>query len=313
MLGKTAAGLFWMSRYLERSETGARLVEVGQRMALTRSSSDDEWASVLNTAGVGEGFQAKYGEAVTRDLAIDWMLRDRDNPSSVLASIEAARTNARVVRTALTREVWEAVNESFMTLKAALARRVADRDLSEVLALIRARIAFVRGAMNGTMMRDDRYNFCRLGTFVERADNTARILDVKYYVLLPSASAVGSSLDTVQWETILRSVSAEGSYRHTMGQRVRPRLVAQFLIFDQRMPRSLMFCAEMLCENLDHLAADYGLRGPAHDIADALRQRLKCASVDSIFDEGLHDFLQDFQTRVAALGQQTEMDYRFSL
>lgn len=310
MLGKTAGGLYWMFRYLERSENTARLVEAGQRIALTRSSADDEWTSVLQTAAALDSYRQKHGE-VTRDLAIDWMLRDRDNPSSVLSVIEGARNNARLVRTALTREVWESVNEAWMLLKEALARRVSERDLPQCLGTIRQRSAFVRGAMHGTMLRNDIYNFARIGTFLERSDNTARILDVKYYVLLPSAMAVGSKLDNVQWETILRSVSAEGGFRMTHGQDVRPREIAEFLILDRRMPRSLAFCAEKLRDNLGHLARDYGYRLPCHDMAETLCRTYLERSSDEIFDHGLHEFIQDFLRATAALGRQTEIDYRF--
>lgn len=310
MLGKTAGGLYWMFRYLERSENTARLVEAGQRIALTRSSADDEWISVLQTAAVLPGYKLKYPE-VTKENAIDWMLRDKDNASSVLSVVESARNNARLVRTALTREVWESVNECWMVLKETLARRVNERDLPHVLGIIRQRSAFVRGAMHGTMLRNDIYNFARIGTFLERSDNTARILDVKYYVLLPSAMAVGSNLDNVQWETILRSVSAEGGFRLTYGQDVRPRQIAQFLILDRRMPRSLAFCADKLRDNLSYLAQDYGARQPCQDMADALSKKFLTQGIEQIFDNGLHEFIQDFLRATAALGRQTEVDYRF--
>ena len=310
MLGKTAGGLYWMFRYLERSENTARLVEAGQRIALTRSSADDEWVSVLQTASVLIGYKQKYRD-VTKDNAIDWMLRDTDNPSSVLSVIEGARNNARLVRTALTREVWESVNECWMVLKEALAARVNERDLPQVLTLIRQRSAFVRGSMAGTMLRNDIYNFARIGTFIERADNTARILDVKYWVLLPSAQAVGSSLDNVQWETILRSVSAEGGFRLTYGQDARPREIAQFLILDKRMPRSLAFCAEKLADNLGYLALEYGRRTPAHDLAETLNGVMLDQTIEAIFEHGLHEYIQGFLRATARLGGQMEIDYRF--
>lgn len=312
MLGKTAGGLYWMSRYLERSENTARLIEAGQRIALTRSGgADDEWASVMQTAAVLSGYNQAYDGEVSRDSAIDWMLRDRDNPSSVMAVIEAARNNAKTVRTALTREVWEGVNECYMALKSQLARKVAERDLPHVLQTIRQRSAYVRGAMHGTMLRNDIYNFARIGTFAERADNTARILDVKYYVLLPSAMSVGSSIDNVQWQTILRSVSAEGGFQMAYGQDPRPREIAQFLILDKTMPRSLSFCTDQIRDNLGFLMADYGTRLPCHDHADKLALRTMQRSVDEIFETGLHKFIQDFLEELGELGGQIEVDYRF--
>ncbi len=310
MLGKTAGGLYWMFRYLERSENTARLVEAGQRIALTRSRSDDEWQSVLMTAASLGSYLGKYPN-VTKDAAIDWMLRDRDNPSSVLSVVETARNNARLVRTALTREVWESVNESWMVLREAMARRVSERELPQVLTLIRQRSAHVRGALAGTMLRNDIYNFARLGTFIERADNTARLLDVKYYVLLPSALSVGSNIDNVQWESLLRSVSAEGGFRLTYGQTPRPREIAQFLITDKRMPRSLAFCVEKISDNLGYLAAGYGTRSASLDLAEALEEGSLAQDIDMIFEAGLHEFIQDFLKSAARIGARIEEDFRF--
>ena len=311
MLGKTAGGLFWMYRYLERAENTARMIDTGQRIALTRAtSSDDEWAPVLQTAGVLDGYHARHDE-MRRDLAVDWMLRDRDNPSSILSCICAARQNAKLVRTALTHEVWEAVNSAYIQSNDLLARKVSERDLPQCLEAVRQATALARGATHGTMLRNDMYDFARIGTFIERADNTARILDVKYYVLLPVASSVGSRLDNAQWETILRSVSAEGGYRLTYGQTVRPRDIAQFLILDRRMPRSLAFCAGKIRDNLNYLGADYGVKIPAQAQADTLYRRFMSHDVDAIFDYGLHEYIQDILSSLGGLSRQIEIDYRF--
>ena len=199
MLGKTAASLFWMSRYLERVENSARFIEAGFRIALTRSASaSDEWSSVLKASGVIDAYRAKHDDFESAHV-IDFLLRDRDNEGSVMAVVKKARDSARTARTALTREVWEATNESWMTLKVALAKPVKEQDLPETLGLIRQQSALVRGATLGTMLRNDGFNFLRLGSFLERADSTARILDVKYYLLLPSVALIGSSVDNVQW------------------------------------------------------------------------------------------------------------------
>jgi len=311
MLGKTAGGLFWMFRYLERSENTARLIEAGFRIALTRADGDDdEWTSVLQTAAVAHLYFEKHGQ-IEAAKAIDFMLRDMANPSSVLSAISAARQNARLVRTAITREVWEAVNDTYMVLKQALARPVSARDLPEVLALIRQQSALVRGAMHGTMLRNDIFDFCRLGTFLERADNTARILDVKYYVLLPSISQIGSSLDNVQWETILRSVAGMRAYRWITQGETSPIGIADFLIFDTRMPRSMAFSVAKIAANLGYLEHAYGTRHPCHDQIDRLAARLGHGTIDRVFEDGLHEFITDYLTDVAKLGQQIETDYRF--
>ncbi len=311
MLGKTAGGLFWLFRYLERSENSARLIETGFRIALTRpSGSDDEWQSVLQTAAVDQLYATKYDE-IDQAQAIDFLLRDKDNPSSVLSAIANARQNARLTRTALTREVWEAINDAYMGLKETLSRPVPPKHLPEVLNQIRQHSAQVRGAMHGTMLRNDIFDFCRLGTFLERADNTARILDVKYYVLLPSVTQIGSSLDNVQWETILRSVAGARSYRWLTQGEITPRGIAEFLIFDGRMPRSLRFAARKIKSNLSYLEENYGTRHACHDQVDVLEARLRHGTIDDVFDEGLHEFLTEIMNDLGHLGGQIEQDYRF--
>ncbi|MEM1429539.1 MAG: alpha-E domain-containing protein [Pseudomonadota bacterium] len=311
MLGKTAGGLMWMFRYLERSENTTRLIEAGFRIALTRpSNSDDEWASVLDAAAMREAYTKRH-DSFTQAAAIDFMLRDPSNPSCVMASIEAARNNARLVRTALSREVWEATNECWMEAKRLLTRPVKDRDLPEVLSVIRQQSALVRGALHGTMLRNDIFNFARLGTFLERADNTARILDVKYYVLLPSISQIGSTLDNVQWENILRSVGGLRSYRWLNGAEVTPAGITDFLILDGRMPRSLAFCTAKLAANLSYLEKEYDTRHACQEQAEALMGRLSSVSTDAIFDAGLHEFIVDFLSDIGALAGQIERDYRF--
>ena len=312
MLGRTACGIFWMFRYLERSENVARLIEAGFRIALTRSAAaEDEWASIVTTAGVRHVFLEKH-EIFAAPSVINFLLRDRSNPSSVLTAIEMARSNARSVRTALTQEAWEATNECWMALKDALAKPVSERDLPSILALVRQQNALVRGAVQGTMLRNDIYDFVRLGTFLERADNTARILDVKYYVLLPSISHVGSSLDNVQWETILRSVSAHHTYNWLKEGDINASGIAEFLILDPRMPRSLMFCSTKIVDSLGYIARDYHMRHASHDQAERLRDRLQGHTIDMIFEHGLHEFIEDFIRVNNQLGRQIERDYRFN-
>ncbi|MDW4499139.1 alpha-E domain-containing protein [Sulfitobacter sp. D35] len=312
MLGKTAGGLYWMFRFLERGENLARLMEAGSRMALTRStSSSSEWESVVTTAGAKAGYSAKY-DAYVDSHVIDYLLRDADNPSSVISVTKAARDNARLVRTALTREVWEAVNESWMAMQDLLREPVTQVELPATLSVIRQQSALVRGTLYGTMLRNDIYDFSRLGTFIERADNTARIIDVKYYTLLPTASSVGSSLDNVQWEMILRSVSAHRSFRWLDEQDMTATAIAEFLIFDKRLPRSLAFCAKQVMENLGYLEAEYGQRHACHDMAEDMRRRLKALGIRDVFDQGLHAFITGFIRDNNALGSQIEADYRFN-
>lgn len=311
MLGKTAGGLYWMCRFLERSENTARLIEAGFRIALTRSNdSASEWKSVVTTAGVRTGYSKKYAtyEGVK---VVDYLLRDPDNSSSVISVMEKARTNARMVRTALTTEVWEAINESWMQLKDVLKRPIRETELPAILGHIRRNSALVRGALYGTMLRNDIYDFANIGTMIERADNTARIIDVKYFTLLPSASFVGSPLDNVQWETILRSVSAHRSFRWLNADDTTPSAIADFLILDRRFPRSLWFCSKALAENLEYIASDYGARTNSNDMIDAQRDKLREHDISAIFDMGLHQYIGDFIHDNNAIGQQIEQDFKF--
>ena len=311
LLGRTANGLYWMSRYIERAENMARLVDAGLRMALTRTqSAADEWASVLLSAGANAAFSQRHGEYTTENVA-DFLLRDTANPSSAMASVETARNNARMVRTALSREAWEAINEAWMSLKRMLERPIDTRELPAVLDAIKRDMALIRGAFHGTMLRNEIVDFAQLGTYIERADNTARILDVKYYVLLPSISWVGSSLDNYQWESILRSVSAHRSYRWVYDGDYRPANIADFLILDGRMPRSLNFCYSLVIEHLALLARDYGTRHPCHETAERVNAMLKVTSISEIFDSGLHEFLGEFIAGNTQLGDQIAQDYRF--
>lgn len=311
MLGKTASSIFWMFRDLERSENTARLVEAGFRIALTRAQSQqNEWASVIATAGVARSYESLYSDYEGNQV-IDFLLRSPKNPSSVMTTMHNARNNARIARTALTREVWEAVNEAWLRLGKALKDPTGHKELPEILALIRQLSQQVQGALHGTMLRNDIYNFARLGTFTERADNTARILDVKYYVLLPSASSIGSSLDNVQWETILRAVSAERAYRWLYSDEISPSSIADFLILDKRLPRSLVFCVEKVLSHLGQLDIVYGQTSESHNHAYELLKKMSNKTIDEIFETGLHEFITGFLRNNNALASCIETDYRF--
>ncbi len=312
MLGRSANGIYWMTRYLERAENTARLLDVGCRMALTRGAhaAHEEWRSVLVTIGQEEDFTARFPEMVGSQVA-NFILRGPDNPSSVLAMMEYARTNARGVRTAITREVWEATNEAWMSLRDMLARPVREGDLGQALNAVRAQTTQVRGAMDGTMLRNEIYNFARIGTFLERADNTARILDVKYHVLLPSIAWVGSSLDNVQWETVLRSVAGERAYRWLNDGGLAARGIAQFLILDGRFPRSLVFCYEKLRSNMAGLARQYGAETPSHELLRLAGVKLHQITIEQVLEQGLHEFLLEFIDGTRRIGNAIAADYRF--
>lgn len=312
MLGRTANGVFWMARYLERAENTARLLDAGFRMALTRdaATSVEEWRSVLTTVGQKREFLAT-GHAMTGVEVWNYLLRDKANDRSVLRMLELARTNARGVRTALTREVWEAINDSWMQLREMLARPVREGALGTVLGAIRREATLVRGAMDGTMLRNEIFNFARIGTFLERAENTARILDVKYYVLLPSLAWVGSSLDNVQWESVLRSVAGDRAYRWLNAGAIDPRGIAEFLILDERFPRSIASCHIKLRSNLASLAKQYGTETEAHELLRQMGDRLQHTPIEKILDSGLHEFIGDCIRSAHNVAAAIERDYRF--
>ena len=311
LLGRTANGLFWMFRYIERAENMARLVDAGQRISMTNLSAEpDEWQSVLVSAGVEAAYQAKYDDYAP-EKAIDFLTRDPANPSSIYASIETARTNGRMVRTALTRDLWETVNESYLILKQRLERPLVARELPACLDLVKRQTALIRGAFHGTMMRNEIFDFCNLGAFVERADNTARILDVKYWLLLPEHSSVGSALDNFQWTSILRSVSAHRAYAWEYGGEFRATNIIDFLMLNRRLPRSLAYCYTSICDSLKYLDRNYDVKHACHDTATEIDRRLCETSVKDIIDGGLHEFLEGLIVDNNRLAREIGESYQF--
>lgn len=313
MLGRTAESLYWMSRHMERAENMARLAEAGFRISLTPDTGDghaEEWRSTLTSAGVLHLFEAKHGDGAF-DKAIGFILFDDDNPSSVRSCLKAARSNARFVRTKITRDMWQALNSTWLSFDAMRPSEISTARLPELLDWIREHTALFRGALLGTILRDDTYYFSQLGAFVERADNTARILDVKYFILLPSNQAIGGEMDIYQWETILRSVSAHRSYRHVYNDAYRPWNIADFLILRPEMPRSLRFCYDWLQNTIDGLAEHYGERPAAADHISRIRGMLAAMELDAIFRQGLHEFLTGFVADNNRLTEIVAGDYHF--
>ncbi len=313
MLGRVANGIFWMYRYLERAENTARLLAAGHRMALTRGgeAATEEWRSVLTTLGLLKSYEANNDDYAGAQVS-DFVLRGKANPENVLTMIERARFNARTCRSAITLEVWEAVNEGWMNLRELLARPVRDANLGQALAAVRRESTLARGATHGSMMRNETYYFARAGTFLERADNTARILDVKYYLLLPSLAYVGTALDTAQWDNVLRSLSGERAYRWLNAGRMDARSIAQLVILDDRFPRSLAFSYATMRDNLAALARVHGHEGRAHELMRLAGQQLSGKTIEQIFDQGLHQFLRQFIVGNQAVASAIAEQYRFT-
>jgi uncharacterized alpha-E superfamily protein len=312
MLGRTANGLFWMFRYLERAENTARLLEAALRMALTRDvvTAEAEWRSVIATLGLQHAFEAVHD---TYDGLSVWnfVLRGASNPGNVRTMFGAVRSNAREARINISSDVWEAVNDNWMHIDRLLARPVGQTMIGEVLAAIRRAGTQVHGAFDGSMLRDEGFHFSRAGTFIERADSTARILDMKYFLLLPSLSYVGSSLDTGQWEQVLRSVAGARVYSWLNAGQIEARGIVEFVVLDDRFPRSLAFCRNALRECLVALARTHGSEGQAVALMRDADTRICDLTVDEIFDQGLHEFLVDFLARNVAIAQGIAEDYRF--
>jgi len=306
MLSRTADNLYWLGRYMERADYLARLIEASRRLAALPKAyggTESEWNSVLLSSGADEVFAATR-RSVDEANVTHFLAFAPENPCSMRNCLELARTNARAVRTALTAEVWEAINDGFLEMKS-FERKVGECDRSAISRFTefvkKLSIAYDGGAYR-TMLRNDAYWFTRLGLLIERADNTARLLDVKYHVLLPEKEVVGGSLDYFQWAAILRAVSAHTSYHWVYRDNLKPWLVADLLILRSEMPRSLISCYESLVDNLDRLSKAYGRQGEAQRQSRAIYGKLERLTMENVFQGGLHEFVEEFITLNNQLG-----------
>ena len=300
MLSRTADNLYWLARYMERADYLARVVEVTRRMAsLPRVEGQmNEWVSALISSGAHESFDA-LGIEPTDAAIVHFLTYDERNPSSIRNCLEMARTNARAVRTALTIEAWDAVNSGWLDLRRFDERHRVDgaldpQALTQFVDHVKRMALMFEGSAYRTMLRKDTYYFSRLGLNIERADNTARILDVKYHVLLPQDERVGGSLDYYQWTSVLRAVSAVTAYHWVYRESVKPWLVADLLILRPELPRSLTGCYETIAQFLDLLGKAYGRQGLAQRQARQMLTKLQQARIEQIFQGGLHEFITEF-------------------
>src|SRR4249920_1285855 len=304
MLSRTADNLYWLARYVERAEYLARILEVTQRLTtlpLAHAGSSNEWESALATAGCAHAFSVAYPEA-SEETVTDFLCFSSANPSSIRNCLEIARSNARAVRTALTVEMWDAINGTWLELKRFGNGTTSREEFMRFLRWVQENSLRFDGSAYRTMLRNDAYWFSRLGLYMERADNTARILDVKYHLLLPANERVGGPLDYFQWAAVLRSVSALTAYHWVYRENVKPWLIADLLILRDEMPRSLASCYEAIVRNLDSIAGAYSRQGPAQRQARGIRTRLQNSRMDGIFQRGLHEFIAEFITENNRLG-----------
>jgi uncharacterized alpha-E superfamily protein len=311
MLSRTADNLYWLSRYVERAEYLARILEVTQRLAtlpLAYVGTSNEWESAVSTAGCAAAFAAVHSEA-TEETVTDFLCFSTANPSSIRNCFEIARGNARAVRTALTVEMWDSINGTWLELKRFGNGPTSREEFARFLRWVQECSLRFEGSAYRTMLRNDAFWFSRLGVNLERADNTARILDVKYHMLLPAHEQVGGPLDYFQWAAVLRSVSALTAYHWVYRESVKPWLIADLLILKDEMPRSLASCYQNLVQNLDNIARVYGRQGPAQRQARALRARLENSRMEQIFQQGLHEFINEFINDNSRLGAAVTQQY----
>ncbi|AUH33159.1 alpha-E domain-containing protein [Paracoccus tegillarcae] len=313
MLSRTASNLFWMGRHLERAETAARLIDVGQRITLLPNTDEgyqSEWKSLLRASGTIEAFTTKYGD-VTQENIEEYLFFDRENPSSVVVCFEKARESGRIVRTALTGQVWDALNVAYQELRKIEKTPRNKLDMAGLTDFTTRHASTVRGAINATQLRNDGWHFMNLGYGLERADATARLLDVKYFVLLPRIEFVGSGLDSYQWQVILRALSAHRAFHWAYGGDVTAGRVADFLILNGESPRSLITSLYEAVWHLEGLARRYGDAVPtaARDEARQVLETLQNRDIDTIFDEGLHEFLTWFITSIGSVAALVHQDY----
>jgi uncharacterized alpha-E superfamily protein len=306
MLCRTANELFWMARHIERAENTARLLDVTYRTSLLPYQPREgglswaqPWAVPLITSGLATAFYQRHGE-LSAENVLRYMMLDSANSSSIYCCLRAARESARSVRGAITSEMYEDLNSAWIEMRQHDYSRIEAGGFSEFLDWVKMRSHLFRGVTFGTMLRDEAYHFIRLGTHIERADNTARILDTKYHILLPSAADVGGAVDYYQWQSLLWSVSAFESYRKIYSDVITPRRVAELLVLRADMPRSLHSCMNFIHETLAILCDDNSRE--LERKGGELYSRLRYACTDDIIRFGLHEYLVDFLDRVADLG-----------
>jgi uncharacterized alpha-E superfamily protein len=316
MLSRTADHLFWMSRYTERAENTARMLDVNYQTSLLPQSNEvaqAAWQGLLSISELKPAYAAKYGgDNINPIDVMDFMVRDEKNPSSIISCLQNARENARAVRGSLTTEVWETQNQTYLEVIRMLKGKSADfkRDPAQFFEWVKFRSHLSRGVTLGTMLQDESFHFLRMGTFLERSDNTARLVDVKFHAV---ESALGSVNDKEQefdfyhWSAILRSVSGFEVYRKVYRDVIKPELVAELLILRPDMPRSLLGCLNEVMSNLAMVTSD-----PQSETlrrAGKLRADLQYSRIDEILATGLHAFLTQFLDRVNEIGANISREF----
>ena len=308
MLARVADRIFWMSRQMERAENMARILGVTSNLVLLDSGGlrEQNLLAPLAITETEEAYQARH-DKLTLPALIEFMALDEANPSSIYSCLKWARDNAHAVRWQITSEMWETLNATWIEMRAIPRGRVTGAGATQFFDWVKERSHLFRGVTYGTIVRGEAFNFSRLGTFLERADNTARILDVKYHILLPSVEDVGGALDYYQWTALLRSVSAFETYRQLYRDQIFPIKVAQLLILERRMPRSLAGCFDPIIESMDRIRGQSDQA--AKRLANELHARLSYANIEEVFQGGLHEYLADVLADIGELGNRVQRAY----
>lgn len=304
MLSRVANSIYWLSRYIERAENVARFIDVNLQMMLDLPSGlNEQWQPLVSISGDDAEFAKRY-TATTRENVIKFLALDGENPNSILSCFRAARENARTVREVISSELWEQVNSSYLAVTTAASNQSLIHSPYGFFAEVKKASHLFDGIAGATMLHGEGWHFYRLGRLLERADKTSRLLDVKYFILLPSVTDVGTSLDDIQWAAVLRSASALEMYRKRHGHIV-PEDVVEFLVLDHEFPRSIHYC---LTEANDSLHAISGTptgsyRNSAEQQLGQLRAELAYTDRKQIMSRGLHEFLDTLQTKLNGVDQ----------
>ena len=309
MLSRTADHLFWLSRYIERAENTARMLDIAYQTSLQPQSADESeqtWRSLVSISELNGLYGAKYSAINGRNV-MEFMVADENNLSSIFNCLRAARENARAVRGALTTEVWETMNQTWLEFRRLLREGALARDPSQLFEWVKYRSHLSRGVTVGTMLQDEAFHFIRIGSFLERADNTARLLDVKFYRQEQAQSEHDAARDFYYWSAVLRSVSGFEIYRKVYSNVIQPDKVAELLILRPDMPRSLSHCITRMLANLKRVANPQS--GETLRRAGRLEAELAFGRIDEILAEGLHPFLDGFLAEVADLGSRISQDF----
>lgn len=312
MLSRTADHLYWMARYTERAENLARMLDVNCRMTLLRQEEDvtrKRWASTLATVGQIDAYLSAR-EIITQDAAIEWIAFEPANPGSIEHCLDRARENAHAVRGTLTSETWETLNATWLELKR--YKRVAARrqNIGDFFEWVKFRSHLARGVIQGTMLHDEALEFTLLGTYLERADNTARILDARFELLMPDAAAPDAVVDYYEWSALLRSVSAFEVYRKVYRDLITPRRVAELLIFHEAMPRSLRHCTNRVHQTLARVSN--ARSGETTRRSGEIQAALQYGRIDEVLDMGVRAYLASFLLRTSDLGARIAHDFLVS-